>query len=205
MKKKKIKDFFVKLKKVLGIRTILLLIILLSFNTYAWFIFTSKVETGLGAKVKSWNIKFKNEDDTIAENVTFNIDDLYPGMNNFNQQVKIANDGDTNAIVTFMLTSVRILDTVYNVSSSMISDQLIEKLQSEYPFEISLGLDKDIVVPNSNAIFSVDVMWDFETNDDELDTYWGEQAYAYNHSHPGDASIQIDLTIKIDQEEENNG
>lgn len=204
MKKKKIKEFLIKLKKVLGIRTLLFLIVLLSFNTYAWFIFTSKVDTGLGAKVRSWNIKFKNEDDTIVENVTFNIDDLYPGMNNFNQQVKIANDGDTNAVVTFELTNVRVLGTNYAVSSALTSDQLIEKLQSEYPFEISLGLNKENVVPNDSAIFSVDVMWGFETNSDTLDTYWGEQAYDYNHTHPGNSSIQIDLTIKIDQEEEND-
>ncbi len=199
MKKKEIKIVLNRLKKTLGIKTLLILIVLLSFNTYAWFVFSSRVDTEMGAKVRSWNITFLQDNQSISQSLTFDIDDIYPGMNNYLDEVVITNNGDTNAVVDFEITSVRILDTTYTVDSENTSSDIIDMLESDFPFKIILGVDNNIIVPSGSSTFSVNVIWNFEENDDSVDTLWGENAYTYNHTHSDMPSISINLIIHIDQ------
>ena len=49
---------FIKILKKIKIRNIIILIVLLMFNTYAWFIYTTKVSTDLTAHVSAWNVDF---------------------------------------------------------------------------------------------------------------------------------------------------
>ena len=48
----------IKIMKKIKIKNILILILLLLFNTYAWFIYTTKVSTDLTAHVSAWNVDF---------------------------------------------------------------------------------------------------------------------------------------------------
>ncbi len=199
MKKKEIKIVLKKLKKTLGLKTLLILIVLLSFNTYAWFVFSSHVDTEMGAKVRAWNITFTQDDQSIMQSLTFDIDDIYPGMNNYHDEVIMTNNGDTNALVSFEINSVRILDTTYTVSETLTSDDIINMLENDFPFKIQIGVNHDIIAPSASSIFAVEVIWNFEENEDSVDTLWGENAYTYNHTHTDMPSISINLTIHIDQ------
>ena len=199
MNKKELKIVLKKLKEALGLKTIIFLIVLLSFNTYAWFVFSSRVDTEMGAKVRAWNITFLQADQNVSQAVTFDVDDIYPGMEDFHDEVTITNNGDTNALIGFEINSVRILNTTYTVGSTYTSDDIIDMLNEDFPFQVTIAVSSPTITAGSSETFSVDVIWDFEENDDAVDTSWGEAAYTYNHTNPTSPSISINLTIKIDQ------
>ena len=74
--KKKKGKFFVILRiirKRVKLRTILLLALTFAANSYAWFIYTTKVNNSVEAHVRSWNVRFDFEESEIAEFVNFNI------------------------------------------------------------------------------------------------------------------------------------
>ena len=48
--------------------------------------------------------------------------------------------------------------------------------------------------------FNVSVKWDYESGNDELDTYWGNQAYLYKESHPDEPCIQISIKLYVTQD-----
>ena len=199
MKKKEIKIVLNRLRKTLGLKTLFILIVLLSFNTYAWFVFSNHVDTEMGAKVRAWNITFLQNEEDVTQSLTFDINDIYPGMTNYHDEVVITNNGDTNAVVSFEMNSVRILDTTYTVDANNSSDDILDMLENDFPFKVLIGVNNTIIVHFSSSTFSVDVIWNFEENLDSVDTLWGENAYTYNHTHPNSPSISIDLTIHIDQ------
>ena len=49
---------FIKILKKIKIRNIIILIVLLMFNTYAWFIYATKVSMNLSVHVSSLNVEF---------------------------------------------------------------------------------------------------------------------------------------------------
>ena len=61
MKVKKIKMIMGKVNRILKkikIKNLVILICLLAFNTYAWFIYTTKVSLDMTAHVSSWDVDF---------------------------------------------------------------------------------------------------------------------------------------------------
>ena len=48
----------VRIIKKVKIRNILILILLIIFNTYAWFIYATKVATEISVHISSWNVEF---------------------------------------------------------------------------------------------------------------------------------------------------
>lgn len=48
----------IKILKKIKLRNLIVLIILLAFNTYAWFIYTTRVSSELTAHVSSWDVEF---------------------------------------------------------------------------------------------------------------------------------------------------
>ena len=59
---------------------LIFVVIMLSLNTYAWFIYVTRVDTSITAKVRSWNVMFQVHDNNIANEVVFHLADIYPGM-----------------------------------------------------------------------------------------------------------------------------
>ena len=54
-----LKKVFYVIKKKVKISNLILLIVLLMFNSYAWFIYNTKVSTSLSAKIEAWDINAK--------------------------------------------------------------------------------------------------------------------------------------------------
>lgn len=179
---------------------IIFLIVFLSFNSYAWFIFATKVETGINAKVRAWNVLFEVHDEELVEHLVFNVEDTYPGMANFIDYATVSNGGDCNGLLTFKILNVSILGEEYVVDDvNYTSDGIIAKLANDYPFKVSLYLTNSIVVPNSEESFVIDVSWPYESGNDELDTIWGIKAYDYNQNNPGSPSIKIEAVLQVTQ------
>lgn len=192
-----IKIIFKTLKKRIKFRHILILAILLSANTFAWFIYANQVEGGVSAKIKSWNVDFEINGDSGVNYIPFTVDTIYPGMTPFSQSIVINNRGETAAELSYEVQSATILGTRTDASigGAITPELLLNSLRNDYPFKINPTFSGTIVEPNQSQTFTFSLNWPFESNDDEEDTYWGGRAYDYHEAHPTSPSITIEFKI----------
>ena len=201
MDNSKKKNIFVELLKIIfkrtRITTILLLLVTFASSTFAWFVYATKVATGITAHIEAWNIMFTNQDNSVEEYINFYIPNLYPGMEDFNDSITAYNLGERSAEISYEIVSARILSTNYNIDGlSYTSAQMENILANNFPFKTTFNLENtNISSSYGNTTFSVNVTWPFESNNDALDTYWGNQAYTYSSNNPGVPSIE--LVVKV--------
>lgn len=190
----------IRVLKKSKIRTILLLIILLSFNATAWFIFATKVDTGVGAKIVAWNVAFVTGEDELLEYINFKIDNIYPGMEEYTERIDVTNKGESDAKLSFEIESARLLNNEYVVDNkSITSNSLLASLANDYPFKIRVGASKENISPGDNAYFYVTVFWEYESGNDEQDSYWGNMAYDFYEKNPDKDSIELNLMVTATQ------
>lgn len=173
-------------------------IILLSINAYAWFVYITKVDTSITARVRSWNVMFQAHDTNIVSEVVFNVGEIYPGMDDFSDLATIINSGESVGSVSFTIKEVQIFDTVYS-EDNYTTEQLVDLLANNYPFTIDVGLTNDTISPGHTEYFNVDVTWPYESGDDATDTYWGNVAYTYKHTTNSTTCISITAEIRVSQ------
>ena len=82
------------IKRRVKLRTLLLLALTLTANSYAWFIYTTKVNNVIEARVRSWNVRFDLEQSEVAEYIDFVVSDMYPGMPDFEREIRKQKDGN---------------------------------------------------------------------------------------------------------------
>ena len=174
-------------------------ILLLSVNAYAWFIYVTRVDSSITAKVRSWNVMFQIHDNDIANEVTFNVGEIYPGMPNYNDFASIINTGESSGEVYFTIKSVRVFNDVYT-ENGYTNEELINILANNYPFKIDVSLTNEVVAPGHTEKFNIDIVWPYESGNDELDTYWGNFAYNYLQANPQASCITIEAEVRVNQE-----
>ena len=87
-----------KRKRRIRTSTLFFLFLTLASNSFAWFIYSTKVSNSITAKVRSWHVNFNvGGSETTEEYIEVNIDAIYPGMQPFYQELKASNDGETDA------------------------------------------------------------------------------------------------------------
>ena len=94
-----------KILKKVRLKTLFLLAITLASNSFAWFIYTTKVSSNISAKVREWNVTFEANGQAVEKTIEINIDSLYPGMNAYNQTLTAANSGESKAQITYEIVS----------------------------------------------------------------------------------------------------
>lgn len=183
-----------KILKKVRLKTLFLLAITLTSNSFAWFIYTTKVSSNISAKVREWNVTFEANGQAVEKTIEINIDSLYPGMNAYNQTLTAANSGESKAQITYEIVSTNILgDNLVNYNYS--NEDILNYLKNNYPFTIEISSTNSIIEPNGEEKINITVSWPYESGDDEKDTYWGNLAYNYHQANPGKPSIV--LVIKI--------
>ena len=182
---------------------IIFVILMLSINTYAWFIYVTRVDTSFTAKIRSWNVMFQVHDNNIANEVVFRVGDIYPGMIAYNDFASIVNTGETAGEIYFDVKRVEILGNVYT-NNDYTSTQLVSMLANNYPFSIQLSLTDNIVSPGQTELFNIDVTWPYESGNDVLDTQWGMDAYNYRTNHQTADCITITAEVRVNQENIND-
>lgn len=233
--KKKKKLHFKQIK----IRTLLLLIITLIMNTYAWFIYIATVSVGLNVHIKSWDFELQNGAQT--EDFEFVVDNIYPGvpLEDTVQNISAANNGEMDALLTCDVVYIRILDKEYSTSQKYTStpltefytkEELLDKLYKDYPFKIKIYLvdvddagnenltlyeGQDVNMPTSSKTnIRLQIEWPYEIDEDtlnatnttldetdEIDTFWGEEAYKYHEDNPDKYSIVVKMDVKAIQKD----
>ena len=190
----------VKIIKTIKIRNIIFLILLLIFNTYAWFIYATRVSTGISAHVSSWNVEFSTGEDETTTNIVIELDRIYPGMETVRKEVSVKNKGEISAKLDYDIIALKVMEEEYKIGEDMTSEELENKMKSEYPFKVNIVKDDiELLQGVGPGRFSVTIEWPFESGDDELDTLWGSKAYEYYSLNPGAKSVEIEITLIAEQ------
>lgn len=193
-------DKFVKILKKIKIKNIIILILLLLFNTYAWFIYATRVSSELSVHISSWNVEFSVGEDETITNIVIAVERIYPGMETVNDNITVNNKGEVKAELDYDIASLKVMDEFYEVGENITSEQLEAKMKNDYPFKISVSMDDtQLAEGTGQGSFTVTVEWPFESGNDELDTLWGNKAYEYYSVNPGEKSIEIELILKAQQ------
>lgn len=225
-KKKKKKKFLAKLKKGLRIRTVLLLLVTLIVNTYAWFIYVSTVSASLAMHIKNWDVVFSDGEN--EEDFVFTVERIYPGMDDAEQTISVTNNGETNAKMQLVIQSIKILDEEFYVTSEFAeanptatvktTEQLLDMALNNYPFKIHIiinGEEYDGSEISVSSEASVDVLfkvtWDYETGaddeeiaeNDEIDTTWGSKAYTFMQTATS-SDYCIEVKVKMQAVQDNS-
>ena len=188
-----------KHKLYLKLNLMSLFFVALSFVsiTLAWFAYSGigNVATEIG--VKAWNIEFKNNDDTVANDIVISLSDIYPGMETVSEKVDINNLGDSDAQVSYKIDSARVFD--YDLTDL---ENLEDKMSHEYPFHINISLSKDYAeAQGGHSELEVSISWPLDSDNNELDSKWGNAAFEFQNDelnkHNQDNSYQIRPTLKI--------
>ena len=200
------------LKKIFKIKHLLVLILLLSANSFAWFIYASRVDGGIDAHVRGWNVLFQAGDSPIVDYVDIDVESMYPGMEEYFYELKASNRSEVSASIKFTVLEANILGTSYITvegkeekqltldGDELTSDQLLEQLENDYPFTISFSLTtEEMEADIGESTFKSVINWPFESGDDEEDTYWGKLAAEYKSTNPTESSIKVKVKIYIVQ------
>lgn len=192
--KKKTKNIL----KYINTKTIIILIVLLSFNAYAWFIYITKASLELDVHVAAWDITFQAGEEEITNDVVLEVDKIYPGMEDYVQEIEVHNRGEISADLSYKIMSIEIFGEKFEVGDQYTSDDLQNMLNS-YPFKITIESSTDqIEAGTGQGKFTIKVTWPFESGNDELDTYYGNKSYEFQTNNPQAKSliVKFELTAK---------
>lgn len=163
-----------RLRKGIQIRTVIILLITLIVNTYAWFIYVSTVSTSLSMHIKDWKFELSSGDQ--SQNFDFYVDEIYPGITEQDTAKEISavnSSHDTTAILSCELTEVRILNDEFKVgdtytkedgtSAEYTSDDLLNILYKKVDYPAANEKEGRTHIPFDFKIYLVEGSGDTET------------------------------------------
>ncbi len=188
------------------------LIVLLAANTFAWFIYATKINTDVSVHVRAWNVVFESGENELSNDVDIDIDSIYPGMDDYEYEITAYNHSEVSASMTYEILSVRILSTSYYTAEEKqrlgltitgdepTSADLEDMLENDFPFSVTFETSSNTIAQgNGEETYTLAVVWPYESNDDETDTLWGSNAYTYKQSNPTSPSIALKIRLTIIQ------
>lgn len=186
--------------KYIKLKTLIILVVLLAFNSYAWFVFATRVSGGLSAHVTSWNVTFQVGDDESITNIVIDVSTIYPGMETYTKEIKVKNSGESIANLKYSYQSLTVLGDTYTIGDNCTEEELNDRIANSYPFKISVSIDtSQLDQANGEGNFTITVEWPYESGDDETDTKWGEKAYTFNKEHPDESCLHLSLFLIAEQ------
>ena len=193
------KEIIKRIFKRIKLRTLFLLAILLSCNTFAWFIYATRVSNNISAYVKSWKVNFIVGENNIEETLSFDIESIYPGMEDTNQVITAQNDSDLSANLSYEIVSATIFGETIS-TDTMTPTEIEEYIANTYPFKLTIQVENGNMTANGGRDnISFRFSWPYESGDDELDTKWGYKAYQYKEENPDSKSIILVIKVMATQ------
>jgi len=189
------------LKRV-KLRTLITLLLLLIFNAYAWFVYTSRVSTGVSAHIEAWEIVFQEGSNENVSKVEFNVGRIFPGMEPVTKEITAYNRGEKPAYLEYKILEVTILGELYVVEEGKVTvydeeglnpiEMTVEEFLDTFPFKITIKVSNDgeMEAGTGTSVIKFSAIWDFTITEgdptpeeieekDILDTKWGQKAYEY--------------------------
>lgn len=201
-----------RIKSRVTLRTLFLLAITLIFNTYAWFLYLNTVSADLTVHVDAWHVTFQVDEENVDKEFEFSVGNAYPGMTDKSKTITVTNSGEKVADLLYSIKSARIFNDVYlsqeavdagetvPTGATILSEaNLLQKLQTDYPFQIEFTSSGNTVGIGAEGTLTITFSWVYENDNDENDTLYGTMAYDYYNSNTETNSIQIIINIKATQ------
>lgn len=193
--KKKTKNII----KYINTKTMIILIVLLAFNAFAWFIYITKASLELDTHVAAWEINFKTDDQIIKNDILLEIDRIYPGMEDYTKEIEVVNKGEINAELSYRITSIEIFGEKYEIGDQYSADDL-QNILTSYPFKITIETSsKQIEAGTGQGKFTVKVVWPFESGNDIIDTYYGNKSYEFQENNPDGKGLIVKFELTAEQ------
>ena len=166
--------------------------------TLAWFAYSGLITGRTEVDVKAWYIEFRRNGVQETNSLTITVPAIYPGMEKKSETVNIKNLGDSDASISYDITSIRILDKT--ITSNGQPGYVEDLLAHNYPFQINMSLsDKYANANDGTGEFYVSVDWPLDGGDNENDSKWGNEAYQFNKNNPDTTAIEITIQLKAEQ------
>ena len=191
---------------------IIFLIVLIASNTFAWFIYATRIDSNVSVHVRAWNVIFEAGENEVTDMINLDVDSIYPGMENYEYVINAYNRGDVSATLSYQILSATILDQSFitvegrqalgqePVATDLTTEQLKNKLLNDYPFAIGITISNGLIEEeNGKETYTLSVIWPYENNHDDIDTQWGINAYEFKEAHPDSPSITLKVKIIITQ------
>ena len=201
-----------KNRKLLKPSRLVFLIVLLVSNTFAWFIYATKIDSEVSVHVRAWNVIFEAGQSHVTDTLNLNVDNVYPGMEDYEYEVRAYNRSEVSANLSYQILRARILNDEYIsveekdalgltiTEDDLTSEEIRQMLLNDYPFEIAINTSASTMQEgNGTATYTLSVTWPYESNQDAVDTQWGVAAYNYKESNPTSPSIALKVKIIITQ------
>lgn len=142
-----------KNKKKLVKLSLLVLVLGITINAFAWLTSTNEANVDAEADVSSWIVRFTDEENVEVKDVTYNLW-MKPGMNTYTKTITATNEGTTPAEVTSELTGFTVLGTTIDITQPNYKDK--------FPFEFDFLEQTITLAPNGTVDLEFNVDWDFE-------------------------------------------
>ncbi len=175
------------IKRIKGLTLRISLIMLnFIFATFAWFLYQMTLETTVDVKVSAWKMDFKENNTSLETSVNFELENFYPGMDDYVKTIQIENLGERAATITYEVENLKILGVEYPVkevaeagdatntiysSKTVVSGKNVVKVlnnSTKFPYEIILTYSQEVYthsdsVPNRNkGTFEIRLTWPYE-------------------------------------------
>lgn len=199
-----------KYKALIKLNFVSLFFIAVSFIsiTMAWFAYSGLVKTETNIDVKAWYIEFQKNGETVSNEITISLDEIYPGMEPKLETISIKNLGDSDASIKYEITSARILNETFNSDENNL--YINDKLSHDYPFHINVGLSKNYATKETGTSeLDVSVSWPLDSGTDEVDSTWGINAHQFkeeeekkqreNPEYQMRSPLKITISLKAEQ------
>lgn len=202
-----------KRRKLIKPSRLVFLIVLIASNTLAWFIYATKVDTNVSVHVRAWNVVFEAGENEVTNTINIPVGAIYPGMDDFEYEVNAYNRSEVDASLSYQVLRANVLGTdiiskeekralglTVDEQEDLSATELEALLANSYPFSITISTSADTIeLGDGVETFTLSVVWPYENNQDEVDTYWGSLAYQYKESNPTLPSITLKIKITITQ------
>jgi len=137
--------------------------------------------------VKSWYIEVTRDGQRVNREVVISTSQIFPGMEPIYEVLEVRNRGDADAEISYAIEKARIFgnpENEYIVGEGLSSETVEDILAHEFPFKINISLSKNYSLAESNEIttFNVSISWPLDSGDNELDSKWGREAFAFNEA-----------------------
>lgn len=198
-----------KHKRYLKLNLMSLFFVAVSFIsvTLAWFAYTGFASSGLDVDIKAWHIEFNGESKASNE-IIIPLTNIYPGMDTVTESVNIKNKGDSDAKLSYIIESVRILDD--ELDMTLDQREIVDILSNNYPFNIDISLSKEYIDASiGEATIDLSVSWPLDSDNDIDDSLWGNKTYEFqaneakleqsNSSYKARTSINVVISLIAEQ------
>ena len=183
----------------LNLLSLFFIAVSLTSITLAWFAYSGIASVDTEIDVKAWYIEFQKDNTAVTNNIVISLSDIYPGMDTVSEKVDINNMGDSDAEISYKIESARILDEdLVGLDPLALED----KLSHDYPFHLNINLSNNYATAkDGHSQIEVSVSWPLDSDNDELDSEWGNKAFDFQKSENDkfnlDPNYQIRSSLKV--------